>query len=74
MISRYLESAGCNGGRNFSSVFPVSFNGNTDWIRFVGRPYNGQHNEVNERDVSAGYFATLGAKMLRGRYFQRYRR
>jgi macrolide transport system ATP-binding/permease protein len=52
-----------------SSVFPVSFNGNTDWIRFVGRPYNGQHNEVNEREVSAGYFATLGAKMLRGRYF-----
>jgi len=52
-----------------SSVFPVSYNGNTDWIRFVGRPYNGQHNEVNEREVSAGYFATLGAKMLRGRYF-----
>ena len=52
-----------------SSVFPVSFNGNTDWIRFVGRPYNGQHNEVNEREVSAGYFAAIGAKMLRGRYF-----
>ena len=52
-----------------SSVFPVSFNGNTDWIRFVGRPYNGQHNEVNERDVSAGYFETIGAKLIRGRYF-----
>jgi predicted permease len=52
-----------------TSLFPVSYNGNTDWIRFVGRPYNGQHNEVNEREVSAGYFATLGAKMLRGRYF-----
>jgi hypothetical protein len=48
---------------------PVSFNGNTDWIRFVGRPYNGQHNEVNERDVSAGYFTTLQARLLRGRYF-----
>ena len=52
-----------------TSVLPVSFNGNTDWIRFVGRPYNGEHNEVLERDVSAGYFRTLGAKLVRGRYF-----
>jgi macrolide transport system ATP-binding/permease protein len=48
---------------------PVSFNGNTDWIRFVGRPYNGVHNEVNERDVSAAYFTTLLARLARGRYF-----
>ncbi|HEV2424474.1 MAG TPA: ABC transporter permease [Terriglobia bacterium] len=48
---------------------PVSFNGNTDWIRFVGRPYNGEHNEVNERDVSADYFKTLQARLERGRYF-----
>jgi predicted permease len=48
---------------------PVSFNGNTMWIRIVGRPYNGEHNEVNERDVSAGYFSTIRAKLLRGRYF-----
>ena len=45
------------------------FNGNTDWIRFVGRPYNGEHTEVNQRDVSADYFTTLGARLLRGRYF-----
>ncbi len=48
---------------------PVTFNGNTDWIRFVGRPYNGEHNEVNERDVSADYFTTLRARLVRGRYF-----
>ena len=48
---------------------PVDFNGNTDWISFVGRPYNGQHNEVNQRDVSAGYFSTLQARLLRGRFF-----
>ena len=36
-----------------ASVLPVSFNGNTDWIRFVGRPYNGEHNEVNQREVSS---------------------
>jgi predicted permease len=48
---------------------PVNGNGNTDWIRIAGKPYNGQHNEVNERDVSSGYFKTLGAKLLQGRYF-----
>ena len=42
-----------------TSLLPVTYNGNTDWIRFVGRPYNGEHNEVNQRDVSAGYFTTL---------------
>ena len=52
-----------------ASLIPVSFNGNTDWIRFVGRPYNGEHNEVNQRDVSAAYLQTIGAALLRGRYF-----
>jgi predicted permease len=52
------------------SQLPVSFNGNTDWIRFVGKPYHGEHNEVNERDVSAGYFAAIKAKQVSGRYFR----
>lgn len=52
-----------------ATLLPVSYNGNTDWIRFAGRPYNGAHNVVNERDVSAEYFTTLQAKLLRGRYF-----
>ena len=52
-----------------TSVLPVSFNGNTTWIRIVGRPYNGEHNEVNQRDVSSELFTTLHAKLLRGRYF-----
>jgi macrolide transport system ATP-binding/permease protein len=51
------------------SVLPVSFNGNTAWIRFPDRPYHGEHNEVNERDVSSEYFTTLKARLLRGRYF-----
>jgi len=58
-----VESAGV------TSVLPVSFNGNTDWIRFVGRPYNGEHIEVNQRDVSPAFFSTLHAKLSRGRYF-----
>jgi predicted permease len=52
-----------------STVLPVSFNGNTDWIRIAGKPYDGKHIEVNERDVTANYFQTIGAKLLRGRYF-----
>jgi len=52
-----------------TSVPPMSFNGNTDWIRFVGRPYNGEHNEVNMRDVSSDYMKMLQVKMLRGRMF-----
>jgi predicted permease len=52
-----------------SSVLPVSFNGNTTWIRIAGHPYNGEHNEVNQRDVSTGFFSTIQAKLLSGRYF-----
>jgi predicted permease len=52
-----------------ATLLPVSYNGNTDWIRFVGKPYDGKHIEVNERDVSSEYFKTIGAKLVRGRYF-----
>jgi predicted permease len=52
-----------------SSEMVVSYNGNSQWIRFVGKPYNGEHNDVNFRDVSAGYFETLQAKLVRGRFF-----
>jgi macrolide transport system ATP-binding/permease protein len=52
-----------------SSRLPLDSNGNTTWIRILGHPYNGQHNEVNQREVSSEYFATLKARLLRGRYF-----
>ena len=52
-----------------TSLLPVTGNGNTDWIRFVGRPYDGKHIEVNEREVSPGFFGTVQAKLLRGRAF-----
>jgi predicted permease len=52
-----------------TSVLPISFNGNTTWIRLLGRPYNGEHNEVLQRDVSSALLPTLKAKLLRGRYF-----
>ncbi len=43
--------------------------GNTMWIRVAGRPYNGEHNDVHYREVTAGYFETLQARLIRGRYF-----
>jgi macrolide transport system ATP-binding/permease protein len=52
-----------------TNMLPVSANGDTWWIRVVGRPYNGEHNEVNERSVSTNYFSTMQARLLRGRYF-----
>lgn len=51
------------------SRLPVSGNDSTVWIRFAGRPYHGEHNEVNQRDVSGAYLSTLQAKLLGGRYF-----
>jgi len=68
IISRVSSLPGVQSA-GISSVLPVSFNGNTDWIRIVGRPYNGEHNEVNQRDVSSAFFSTIRAKLLRGRYF-----
>jgi predicted permease len=53
-----------------ASILPVSGNGNTTWIRIVGKPFHGEHNEVNMRDVSAGYFSTIHARLLRGRFFE----
>lgn len=52
-----------------TTLRPAGYNGNTDWVRIVGKPYNGKHIEVNERDVAGKFFHTIGAKLLRGRYF-----
>jgi macrolide transport system ATP-binding/permease protein len=52
-----------------TSRIPVTSNGNTTWIRIVGHPYNGEHNETNEREVSAQYFQTLQAPLIKGRFF-----
>jgi macrolide transport system ATP-binding/permease protein len=51
------------------SSTPPIVGGNTMWIKVVGRPYHGEHNEVQYREVSAGYFTTLQARLVRGRYF-----
>ena len=52
-----------------SNDLPINGWGDTTWFRILGRPWHGEHNEVPERDVSADYFTAIGAKLLRGRYF-----
>ena len=49
---------------------PPLAGGNTVWIRVDGRPYHGEHNEVQYREISAGYFTALGARLVRGRQFR----
>jgi macrolide transport system ATP-binding/permease protein len=51
----------------FTDNLPVECYCNTDWIRIPGKPYHGEHNDVMERDVSAGLMTTLQAKLVRGR-------
>ncbi|HEX7728712.1 MAG TPA: ABC transporter permease [Terracidiphilus sp.] len=50
-----------------TSDLPVQCFCDTDWIRIVGKPFHGEHNEVVERDVSPSYMATLRAQLVRGR-------
>lgn len=52
-----------------TSMLPVQCNCAIDRIHFPGRPYHGEHNDVDERHVSAGYLPTLKARLLRGRFF-----
>jgi predicted permease len=52
-----------------STSLPLSSWSLTTNIRVSGRPWNGEHNEVPQRNVSSSYLRTLGAKLLRGRYF-----
>jgi predicted permease len=48
---------------------PVRSNDGGAWFLIMDRPWLGDHNDVLNRDVSSGYLATIGARLLRGRYF-----
>ena len=56
-------------GAGATSMSPVNSNGNTTWFRIEGRPYNGEHNEVLQRDITAEYLHLLGARLSSGRFF-----
>ena len=48
-----------------SEEYPASF----AHYRVVGRSYTGQGDEASNRAVSVGYFETVRARLLQGRYF-----
>src|SRR5215472_7213746 len=52
-----------------TSQLPATCSCTSDWVRIVGRPYDGGHITVSERDVSGGFFPTLHTRLLAGRYF-----
>jgi predicted permease len=52
-----------------TSLLPVQCNCAVDRIQFPGRPYHGEHNDVDERHVSPGYLPALKASLIRGRFF-----
>jgi predicted permease len=66
-ISRRVSSLPGVQSVGIASDLPLQCNCNTDWIRIVGKPFHGEHNEVNERDVSPAYLPTLKARLVRGR-------
>ncbi len=68
MIGR-IESLPGVKSAGISTTLPLRNWGMDTNIVVPGRPWNGEHNEVPERDVSSGYLKTLGATLLRGRYF-----
>jgi macrolide transport system ATP-binding/permease protein len=52
-----------------TSMLPATCTCNSDWLRIVGRPYNGEHITANERHVSSDFFTTIHATLQAGRYF-----
>ncbi|HSU56718.1 MAG TPA: FtsX-like permease family protein [Candidatus Dormibacteraeota bacterium] len=68
VVNRIMSLPGIKSA-GLSSDLPISGWGDTTWFRVLGRPWHGEHNDTPERDVSSGYFRTLGAKLLRGRGF-----
>ena len=48
---------------------PLGYGYSDAEFQVVGRPYHGEHNDANNRRVSAGYFTAVGARLLRGHYF-----
>lgn len=67
-VSRRLSALPGVESVGITTDLPVQCNCDTDWIRFVGKPYHGEHNEVDERDVSPGYLQTLKVPLIRGRF------
>ncbi|WP_251106266.1 FtsX-like permease family protein [Alloacidobacterium dinghuense] len=68
-IGRRISSLPGVESTGLTSMLPVECDCPTDRIQFPGRPFHGEHNEVNERHVSAEYLPTLKVRLVRGRFF-----
>ncbi len=68
LLSRVQALPGVRAVSITSSAPVRSWDGGT-YIMVPGRPLPKERNDVPERDVSAGYLTTIGAKLLHGRYF-----
>jgi macrolide transport system ATP-binding/permease protein len=52
-----------------TSMLPVQCDCDIDEIQIQGRPLHGEHNDVDERHISAEYLPTLKVMLVRGRFF-----
>ena len=68
IISRMERLPGVKSA-GITSNLPVEYWDGGVSIVVPGRPRSNERNDIPERDVSAGYLKTMGAKLLRGRYF-----
>ncbi|HEX6773078.1 MAG TPA: ABC transporter permease [Acidobacteriaceae bacterium] len=54
---------------SISHALPIGPGGGNTTFKIIGEPTIGAPHEVNQRQVSPGYFTTLKARLLRGRFF-----
>lgn len=53
-----------------SNAPPIDSAWGTSSFHIAGGPNHGENNEVLNRHISSGYFATLAARLMTGRYFR----
>jgi len=68
-IARRLASLPGVKSAGVANALPVSSGWGSTWFEIVDRPNHHEQNEAFNRQVSSDYFATVQARLLRGRYF-----
>jgi macrolide transport system ATP-binding/permease protein len=73
VANRFLEKGAAQPGVTSIGIghsLPIGNAGGNTTFEIVGQPTVGALKEVNQREVSAGYFTTLKVPLLRGRFFR----
>src|ERR1700733_12451482 len=68
-IVRRVSSLPGVASAGLTSMPPVQCDCDIDEIQIQGRPLHGEHNDVDERHISAEYLPTLKVMLVRGRFF-----